>query len=100
MADDRLADIRARVEPWLAVCPSCDAGLPASCVCPVGDPRNVIAYLLAEVERLLGAIWDYFAVADNLTPQDYGDHSGMSWDDAGKWDAAEDALREAWGKRG
>lgn len=47
-----LGDVVERAKPWLALCGSCDAGLPMSCTCPDGDPRQVISDLVAEVVRL------------------------------------------------
>lgn len=37
---------------WLNSCGSCDAGLPMSCSCPDGDPRNVILELVNHLETL------------------------------------------------
>ena len=44
----------ARARAWLALCGPHDAGVPTECHCPPGDPRAVIADLVAEVERLRG----------------------------------------------
>lgn len=45
-------DLDSIEETWLRQCPACDAGLSMSCVCPPGDPRNVIANLVDEVWRI------------------------------------------------
>ncbi len=37
---------------WLELCAICDAGIPAACTCPTGDPRTVIAALVAKIDRL------------------------------------------------
>lgn len=46
---DELLD---RADLWLQICPACDAGMAMSCVCPPGDPRNLILDLVHEIERL------------------------------------------------
>jgi hypothetical protein len=40
------------IRPWFTLCGPCDAGLPMACTCPQGDPRPIVAKLVAEVERL------------------------------------------------
>lgn len=40
------------LRPWLQLCASCDAGLPATCTCPAGDPRAVIFALVRQIEQL------------------------------------------------
>lgn len=44
-------DLDAIAEKWLRLCGACDAGI-GSCVCPPGDPRNVIDSLVDEARRL------------------------------------------------
>lgn len=44
-------DLDAIAEKWLRLCGACDAGM-GSCVCPPGDPRNVIDNLVEEVKRV------------------------------------------------
>ena len=44
------------IKPWLNICGGCDAGLPMSCTCPDGDPRPVMARLVAEIERQRGEL--------------------------------------------
>ncbi|MEU7170209.1 hypothetical protein ABZ949_01805 [Micromonospora tulbaghiae] len=45
-------DVLVEAQPFIQQCGSCDAGLPMSCTCPIGDYRPVMARLVAEVERL------------------------------------------------
>jgi hypothetical protein len=45
-----------RIQQWLRLCGSCDAGLPMNCTCPKDDVRPVIADLVAEVKHLRALI--------------------------------------------
>jgi hypothetical protein len=52
-------DLGAIVEKWLQMCPCCDAGLPANCVCPDlsrDDYRPVMSALVDEIEQLRKAV--------------------------------------------
>ncbi len=49
LVDRRAVNLEEIAEKWLRQCPACDAGLSMSCVCPPGDPRNVISNLVEEV---------------------------------------------------
>jgi hypothetical protein len=42
----------SQAEPWLNLCPNCDAGLPKSCTCPTGDYRSVMLAMAYEIARL------------------------------------------------
>jgi hypothetical protein len=50
---ERVQAVLELATPHLVVCPSCDAGLPASCACPEGDPRPVIQTLVDLVRDLV-----------------------------------------------
>jgi hypothetical protein len=43
---DPVDPLLARARAWTALCGACDADLPMSCTCPIGDPRQVIADLV------------------------------------------------------
>lgn len=70
-------DLAAIKAEWLNVCGSCDAGLPMACSCPAGDPRGVIAALVALVERrtserdaLRAAVEDVLGMFGPVDPDD------------------------------
>lgn len=50
---------------WARQCGSCDAGLPMSCTCPTGDPRTVIAALLAERDQYASILAE---IGDSMSP--------------------------------
>lgn len=59
--------------------------------------RAALAAARAEAAALRDAIAAFFEVDDETAPMDYGDHTGMTWEDAGKRAQAEDNLRAALG---
>lgn len=54
--DQDLAVSEEVLKAWLALCAACDAGLPAMCTCPTGDPRAVISALVIERDALLARL--------------------------------------------
>lgn len=49
-------DLIQRAEASLVQCGICDFGVLGPCACPSGDPRSVIADLVAEVQALRGRL--------------------------------------------
>ena len=49
-------DLAAIEGEWLRQCGPHDFGLPYGCACPDGDPRPVIARLVAELRSAAGAL--------------------------------------------
>jgi hypothetical protein len=49
---DPVDPLLARARAWTALCGACDADLPMSCTCPIGDPRQVIADLVNRLAAL------------------------------------------------
>jgi hypothetical protein len=52
-AKDKAYALIEKAQPYLQLCPSCDAGLPMSCTCPPGDSRTVLQELVTALEELI-----------------------------------------------
>lgn len=49
-------DLLKRAEPWIAVCGTCDLGMPVLCTCQTDDYRPVMAELYNEIVALRSLI--------------------------------------------